>query len=163
MAAQAAIGGALMVAGLIGSMSQKTPKYNMTAMNEAAALIEKQYGNINEYFTQADQAFEGQYKNLYGTTMQDTVNQMAGSGVYESPVSQNALNRTQMALGEQYATGKSTLAGQKMQAMGSVDTQKISYLQNLASIQYQQAQAKAAKKSNVFGAIGGIGGALIGL
>lgn len=156
------LAGGLIAGGLIGSLTSKTPKYNMGALNNAAALIEKQYGNINEYFTQANTAFEGQYKNLYGTTMQDTVNQMAGSGVYESPVSQNALNRTQMALGEQYATGKSTLAGQKMQAMGSVDQAKIGYLQNLANIQYQQAQAKAAKKSSIFGAIGGIGGALIG-
>lgn len=157
------LAGAMMAGGLIGSLTTKKPKYNMAAMNQAGALIEQQYKNVNDYFTQANTAFEGQYSHLYGTTMQDTVNQMAGSGVYDSPVSQNALNRTQMALGEQYATGKSTLAGQKMSAIGSVDSAKISYLQNLASMQYQQAQEKAQRKRGMFGAIGSLGGSLMGL
>ena len=85
-------------------------------MNQAGDLIQQQYSNINDYFSQANDAFQSQYKNLYGTTMQDTVNSMAGSGIYDSPVSQNALNRTQTALGTQYATGMSQLAGLKMQA-----------------------------------------------
>ena len=158
-----AIGLGLSAVGLLGSLTQKKPKYDMSAMNSAGALIEQQYKNVNDYFTQANTAFEGQYSHLYGTTMQDTVNQMAGSGVYDSPVSQNAINRTQMALGEQYATGKSTLAGQKMSAIGSVDSQKISYLQNLASMQYQKAQEKAQRKRGMFGTIGSLGGSLMGL
>jgi translation elongation factor EF-1alpha len=88
---------------------------------------------------------------------------MAGSGIYDSPVSQNALNRTQTGLADQYATGKSTLAGQKMQAIGSIDQQKIGYLQNLASMQYSRQQAQESKKSSIFGSLGGLGGSLMAL
>lgn len=154
-------GGIMLGAGLIGAMSQKKPKYDSGPMDEALKLIEAQYGNVNTYFNEAGTAFEGQYQHYYGQSMQDAVNAIAGSGIYESPVSQNYLNRQQMALGETYATAKSQLAGQKMQALGSVDAQKISYYQNLAAIQNARAQQKSQSNQQLFGAIGSIGAALI--
>ena len=154
------VGGAMLGGGLLGSMSQKI-KYDSSAMDSALSLIEEQYGNINTYFNQANTAFESQYQNYYGQTMQDAVNSIAGSGIYESPVSQNFLNRQQVALGETYASGKSSLAGQKLTALGSVDQQKIQYYQNLASLQYSRAQAKANKQSSIFSTIAGVGAALL--
>jgi hypothetical protein len=157
----AILGAALMGAGLLGSLTQKKPKYNMGAMDEAYRLIEKQYGDVNAYFNEAGTAFEGQYKTYYGQTMQDAVGAIAGSGIYESPVSENYLNRQRTALGEQYATGKSQLAGQKMSALGQIDQQKVTYYQNLANIQYQKQLQKQQSKSQMFGTIAGLGAALI--
>ena len=155
------LGVALMAGGIIESLTHKAPKYNSSAMAPAGSLIEQQYGNINDYFDQANTAFEGQYSHYYGQTMQDSVNNIAGSGVYESPVSQNYLNRQQMALGDTYSTAKSQLAGQKMTAIGQVDQQKIGYLQNVAQMQYQRQLQQSQAKNNMFGAIGGIGSALL--
>lgn len=132
------------------------------AMNQALDLINKQYSAISSYYDEAGAAFEQQYKGLYGQTMQNAVNALASSGIYESPVSQNQLNRTQSALAETYATGKSQLAGQRLSAESAVDQQRISYYQNLANLQYQQARDKAARKSGLFGSIGGLGGTLLG-
>lgn len=162
MAIGAILGGISLGAGLLGTLSQKTPRYNMSAMNQALALIEKQYGQVEEYFKEAGAAFESQYGTYYGQTIQDAVSSLAGRGIYESPVSEQALGRTRTALAETYATGKSQLAGQKMSALSSIDQQKIGYYQNLANIQYQQALAKQQKKASSFGMLGGLGGALIG-
>jgi hypothetical protein len=153
----------LMGAGAIGALTQKKPKYNSAAMDEIAALIQKQYTGIDSYFKEADTAFEGQYQNLYGSTMQSAVDNLANSGIYESPVSQNQINRTQVALGEQYASGKSQLAGQRLSAIGAVDQQRISYLQNLSSLQYQKQQAKYEKQSQMYGMLGGLGSAMLGV
>lgn len=163
MAIGAIIGGLSLGAGLIGSLTQRTPKYDMSGMNQALALIEKQYGNIEEYFNEAGGAFEEQYKSYYGRSMQDAVSNIASRGIYESPVSERALGRTRTALGETYATAKSELAGQKLQAVSAVDQQKIGYMQNLASLQYQRQLARQQKKAQGFGMLGGLGGALIGL
>lgn len=132
------------------------------SMNQALDLINQQYGNIETYFNEANSAFEQQYQGYYGQSMQDAVNQLAGTGVYESPVSQNKLNRLQKGLGEQYATGKSQLAGQKLSALGTVDAQKISYYQNLAQMQYQRELQRSQKRSSIGGMLGGLGGGLLG-
>ena len=162
MAIGAILGGVSLGVGLLGALSQKTPKYNMSAMNEALALIEKQYGQVEEYFKEAGAAFESQYGTYQGQTMQDAVSALASRGIYESPVSERSLGRTRTALAETYATGKSQLAGQKTQTLSAIDQQKIGYYQNLASIQYQQALAKQQKRSTAFGMLGGLGGALLG-
>lgn len=93
--------------------------------------------------------------------MQNAVNALAGSGIYESPVSENQLNRTRQALGETYAAGKSELAGQKLAATSAIDQSKISYLQNLSNIQYNRAMAKQANRSSLYGTLGGLGAALL--
>jgi hypothetical protein len=111
-------------------------------MNKAADMIDNQYGAINDYFTQAGNAFEAQYKTTYSDTMESAFNSLASRGIYDSPVGENSLRKARIGLADVYATGKSALAGQKMQALGSVDAQKISYLQNLSQAQYQQDQAK---------------------
>jgi hypothetical protein len=129
----------------------KAPKMDMGPMDQALSLINQQYQNVNQYFTTADTSFEAQYSNFYGQEMTDAINNLAGSGVFESPVSENALNRKRTALADTYATGKSSLAGQKMQALGSVDQQKISYYQNLANLQFQEGQAKANAKNQQLG------------
>ena len=129
----------------------KAPKMDTSAMDQAYALINKQYSAVNEYFTQADSSFEEQYANTYGNEMTDAINAMAGSGVFDSPVSENALNRKRMALGETYAMGKSSLAGEKMRAIGQIDQQKVAYYQNLAQMQYAEQQAKANAKNQQIG------------
>jgi len=126
---------------------KKAPKMNMGPMDEAYALINKQYNAVNEYFANADESYETQYGNMYGNEMTDAINAMAGSGIFESPVSENALNRKRAALAETYAMGKSQLAGQKMSAIGAIDQQKVSYYQNLANMQYQQELAKTNAKN----------------
>ena len=155
------IGGALMGGGLLGALIQKRPKFNSGPMDEAYGLINDQYNNVNSYFDEANTAFEGQYQHYYGQQMQDAVNAIAGNGIFESPVSENVLNRNREALSEQYATGKSQLAGQKMSAIGSIDQQKIAYFQNLASLQHQRAMEKQQSNSQLFGEIGAIGAALL--
>jgi hypothetical protein len=135
----------------------------MGAMNEVQALIQKQYGDVENYFKEANQAFETQYGQYYGGQMGDIVNQLAGQGIYESPVSERALQRQRQALADTYATGKSQLAGERMSAIGAIDQQKIGYLQNLANIQYQRQLAKQQKQSSVFGGVAGLGAALIGI
>ena len=157
------LAGGLIAGGLIGSLTQKTPKYDMSAMKSALDLIEKQYADIESYFAEAGSAFEEQYKGYYGEAMQGAVSQLANQGIYESPVGEKQLTRTRTALGEQYATAKSQLAGQKMSALGAVDQQKIGYYQNLAQLQYQKQLAKQQKKGSIFGTMGGLGGALLGL
>ena len=156
------VAGAMMVGGLVGAFSTKRPKMDMSGMNEAYRLISEQYGKIDNYFNEAGTAFESQYQGYASNTMQDAVNRLAGSGLYESPVGQKQLNRQQVALGETYAAGKSQLAGQKMQAIGQVDQQKISYYQNLASMQNQKAQQKYQSQQQMWGTIGGLGGSLLG-
>ena len=154
---------ALAAGGLLGGLFQKTPKYNMGAMNEVQRLIEKQYGDVENYFKEANSAFETQYGQYYGNQMGDIVNQLAGHGIYESPVSERALGRQRQALADTYATAKSQLAGERMSAMGAIDQQKINYLQNLAGIQYQRQLAKQQKQSSVFGGLAGLGAALTGI
>jgi hypothetical protein len=157
------IGAALAVGGLLGGLTQKTPRYNMGAMNEVQRLIEKQYGDVENYFKEANSAFETQYGQYYGNQMGDIVNQLAGQGIYDSPVSERALGRQRQALGDTYATAKSQLAGERMSALGSIDQQKINYLQNLAGIQYQRQLAKQQKNSSEFGGLAGLGAALTGI
>jgi hypothetical protein len=157
------LAGGMFAAGLIGSATQKRPKYNMGALNQTGALIEKQYGDVESYFKEAGTAFEGQYSRYYGQQMQDAVSQMASRGIYESPVSERALGRKREALGESYAAGKSQLAGQKMQAIGQIDQSKINYLQNLAGAQYSRQMAKQQQQGQMYSMLGGLGGSLLGL
>lgn len=156
------LAGGMMAAGLIGASSQKMPKMNMSAMDEAYRLIQSQYGQTEQYYGEANTALESQYGNLYGQTMQDTIGALANQGIYESPTSQNVLNRQQKALGETYATAKSQLAGQKMATLGAIDQQRVAYQQSLAQMQYSRALAKQSKKASMFGALGGLGSALLG-
>ena len=157
----AILGAASLGAGLFGSLTSKTPKYNMAAMNEALNLINKQYTDTESYYNTANQAFDEQFGTYKGQTMQNAVNALAGSGIYESPVSENQLNRTRTALGETYAAGKSELAGQKLAATSAIDQSKISYLQNLSNLQYNRAMAKQANRSSLYGTLGGLGAALL--
>lgn len=161
MAFGAILGAASLGAGLIGSLTSKTPKYNMAAMNEALKLIDKQYTDTESYFNEAGRAFESQFSTYQGQTMQDAVNALAGTGIYESPVSENQLNRTRTALGETYAAGKSELAGQKLAATSAIDQSKISYLQNLSNLQYNRAMAKQANRSSLYSTLSGLGAALL--
>ena len=156
------LAGGMILGGLYGAAKQKLPKFDMSAMDEAYRLIEKQTGQVEEYYKEAGGALEQQYGNLYGQTIQDVVNAMATAGIYDSPVSQSVMARQQQALGETYATAKSKLAGERLSALGAIDQQRVAYKQQLANIQYQQALAKQQKKAQVYGAIGGIGRALLG-
>lgn len=161
MAIGAIIGGASLATGLLGSLKSKTPKYNMAAMNEALNLINKQYTDTESYFNEANRAFESQYGSYYGQSMQDAVNALANTGIYESPVSENQLNRTRKALAETYAAGKSELAGQKLSATSAIDQSKISYLQNLSNLQYNKALAKQSQRSSLYSTLSGLGAGLL--
>jgi len=157
----ALIGLALAGAGLIGAARQKTPKIDMTGMNAALALIDKQERNLADYFKQAGANLETQYGRYYGTEMEGAVNTLANQGIYESPIAQKSIARKQAALAETYATAKSQLAGQQMQAQAGIDQARVGYLQNLASLHYQRQSAKMQGQSQLFGAIGGLGAALL--
>ncbi|HPP67300.1 MAG TPA: hypothetical protein PKX05_05225 [bacterium] len=150
-------------AGLLGSLTSKTPKYNTSAMRSVLDLISKQEQDINKYFSEALQSYEAQYRNYYANTFGDVASLIAGAGIYESPVSENILNRTRTALMDTYLAGKSELMGQKMQALSSIDQQRINYYMSLANAQYQNQLAKAQKKKSIFGAIGGLGASLFRL
>ena len=158
------IAGAIMGAtALYKGMKETLPKYDMTGMNAALDMINKQYNDVNQYFNEAGSAFEGQYKRYYGETMSDAISTMANQGIYESPVSERQLGRIRTGLAETYATGKSQLAGQKLSAMSAIDQQKVTYYQNLANIQYNRDLAKYQRRMSLFGGIGGIGTALMGM
>ena len=131
------------------------------SMDQALALINGQSTSLNDYFNTANRAFETQYGQYYGQEMTDAINSMAGSGVFDSPVSENSLNRTRTALANTYATGKSQLAGQQMTAQGQISQQKVAYYQNLGNLQYQDQQAKEQKKMQTWGTIASVGAALI--
>lgn len=131
------------------------------AMDEALRLINQQSVNLNEYFNTANTEFETQYSDFYGTTMQDAFNALSSTGVYDSPVSENALNRKRKALATTYATGKSQLAGQKMSAQGAIDAQKVNYYQNLANLQYQEAQAKQQAKNQMWSTAASVGASIL--
>lgn len=155
------LGAASLGAGLLGSLTSKTPKYNMAAMDEALRLIDKQYTDTESYYNQAGEAFESQFGTYKGQTMQNAVNALASIGIYESPVSENQLNRTRTALGETYMAGKSELAGQKLAATSAIDQSKISYLQTLSNLQYNRAMAKQSSHSSLYSTLGGLGAALL--
>lgn len=124
-------------------------------MASALQTINQEYANISNYYDQASTDYDIQFKQQAGQTMTDAINSMAGNDVFESPVSERALNRTRTALNTQYAVGKSTLAGQKMSSLSAIDAQKVSYYQNLASLQLS---AKNAKRSSIMQGIGAAGG-----
>ena len=126
-----------------------------STMDAALQTINQQYADIENYYSQASDDYDTQFKQQSGLAMTDAINSIATNDVFESPVSERALNRTRTALNEQYAVGKSTLAGQKMSALGSIDAQKVSYYQNLASLQQS---AKNAKRSSIMQGIGAAGG-----
>lgn len=132
-----------------------------SSMDQALALINKQSASLASYFETANNEFETQYKQFYGTTMQDAFNALASTGVYDSPVSENALNRKRTSLATTYATGKSTLAGQRMSAESAIDQQKVGYYQNLANLQYQESQAKQAAKNQLYSTAAGVGASLL--
>ena len=157
------LAGAMILGGLYGASKQKVPKYDMSGMNAALDLINKQEANLGEYFKTAGSAMEQQYGRLYGDEMGQAINMAASRGIYESPIAQKGIARKQAALAETYATAKSQLAGQQMQAQAGIDQQRVGYLQNLAGLQYQRQVAKMQGQSQLFGQIGGLGGALLGL
>lgn len=157
------LGGILAGGGLIGAMGSKMPSGGSEAMAKALELIQGQYANIDRYYKTANTALEGQYKTYYGQTMQDAVDALAKQGLYGSPVAQKRQNRVIKGLADTYAAAKSQLAGQKMQAEGTVNAQMIGYYQNLANLQFQQSAAEAQGQAQMFSGIGGIGGALLGL
>ena len=132
-----------------------------SAMSQALALINSQTDAVNGYFQQANQAFGQQYNNYYAQTMQDAVNSLAGSGVYGSPVSENMLGRTRTNLAQTYATGISTLAGQKVTAEGGIAQQKVGYYQTLGGLAAAAAEAKEQRKSQMWSTIAGLGSSLI--
>ena len=133
-----------------------------SSMNNALAAINQQYADINNYYDEADKAFETQFSSYRGQSITDAINSMAQNDVFESPASERSLNRARQGLTEQYATAKSTLAGQKMSALGSVTAQKVGYYQNLASLQMQQRASKRSGMKSVLGAVGGVLGGIVG-
>lgn len=137
------------------------PQRDQSAMDQAMAMIQQQYGNINAYFEQANKDLETQFGAMRGRTMTDAINALAGSGVYESPVSEYQLNRTRQGLAETYATAKSSLAGLKMSALSGIDQQKIGYYQNIANQQYQDALVRYQNRMQLIGAGASLLGALI--
>lgn len=147
----------------LNAINSKVPSIDMTSMNKAWDLITKQESNLNAYFDQAGQDFNTQYNSMYGREMQDAINAMAGTGVFESPVSENALNRKRAVLGETYAVGKSRLAGERMTAQSNIEQQKINYYSKLNDIQYQEAMNKYAAKNEMYGIIGSFGATVAGL
>jgi hypothetical protein len=130
-------------------------------MSQALALINTQTDAVNSYFQQAGAAFDQQYNTYYGQTMQDAANAIAGSGVFNSPVSENMLGRTRQSLASTYATGKSSLAGQEESALGGIDQQKVSYYQTLGGLQAQEAANKADRKQSTFNTILSVGASLL--
>lgn len=157
------LGGAGLVGGLLGSLGQSMPEYNMDAMSKAYELITKQQENINKYFNIANTALESQYKTYYGQSMQAAVDALAKQGIYGSPIAQKQQNRTIQALGDTYANAKSQLAAQQTEAQGSINAQLVNYYQNLANVQFQSGMAQAQGEGQKWGALGMLGGALIGL
>ena len=157
------LAGAMLAGGLLGAASKKTPRYDMRGMDAALALINKQEANLGEYFKVAGEGLNSQYGRMYGELMGEAVNRAASQGIYESPVAERGLGRKRAALAETYATAKSQLAGQQMQAQAGIDSQRVNYLQNLAQLQYQRQNARMQGQQQVYGAIGGLGGALLGL
>lgn len=155
------IGGISAGVGLLGALSSKSPKYNSKSLKVVLDLIDKQEQNINQFFEEANKSYESQFANYYTTTMGQTANQLANLGIYESPVSENKLNRIRTTLAETYMAGKSELAGQKLSALSSIDQQRINYYQALSNAQYQNQLSKYQKSQSIFGAIGGIGGSLL--
>jgi hypothetical protein len=137
------------------------PSRDMSGMDQALAMIESQYGNINKYFEQAGKDLETQFGALKGRTMTDAVNTLATTGIYDSPVSEYQLNRTRQGLEETYSTAKSNLAGQKMSALSGIDSQKIGYYQNLADMQYQDSLTKYQSKMQLIGAGASVLGAIL--
>ena len=130
-------------------------------MSQALALINTQTDAVNSYFKTANDAFQGQYNDYYGQTMQDAVNGIAGSGVYDSPVSENMLGRTRANLASTYATGLSTLAGQQMSALGGIDQQKVSYYETLGNMQATNDASKAAAKQATWNTIIQVGASMV--
>ena len=127
-----------------------------STMASALETINQEYANISNYYDQAATDFDTQFKQQAGQTMTDAINSMAGNDVFESPVSERALNRTRTALNTQYAVGKSALAGQKMSSLSAIDAQKVSYYQNLASLQQSAANAKRSSITQGISAAGGL-------
>jgi hypothetical protein len=127
------------------------------SMANALQAINDQYAQTSNYYDQASTDFETQFQQQYGQTMTDAVNNMASNDIFESPVSEKALNRTRQGLNMQYAVGKSALAGQKMSALSSIEGQKIGYYQNLASLQQSAANAKRSSIMQGIGAAASLG------
>lgn len=162
------LAGALMAGGLIGGLSganksRKAYKSAMGTLGQVGSMIEQQYANVDQYFNQAGQDLAAQYQPYYTSQIEQSINQLANQGIYESPVSERALGRTRSALAQTYASARSELAGQRMQAMSSIDAQKINYLQNLAQLQYSKQMAKQQQQTQLFGTIGGLGSSLLGM
>lgn len=132
-----------------------------SAMDSALSLINKQYSNVSGYYDEATTAFETQFSDYSGNTMKDAINAIAGSGIYESPVSEMGLNRKRASLAETYATGKSQLAGEKLSALGSIDSQRIGYYQNLATLQNANAMNKAASNAAMWGTAATVAAVLV--
>lgn len=130
-------------------------------LSMVAKMLDEQYSNLQAYYATANTEYENMYNMNYGQVMTDAINELAGTGVFESPVSEQALGRTRTALATQYATGKSQLAAEKMRAESTIDANRVQYYMNLANLNLQQQQAKAQAKSQLLGTAGGIAAALL--
>lgn len=157
------LGAVSLVGGLLGSLTEKTPRYSMKGMNAVQDLIEKQSRNLEEYYKQSGTALEQQFGTIYSQQMEDATSALASRGIYESPVSERSLGRTRATLADTYASAKSELAGQRLQAESNIDQQRVNYLQNLAQLQYNRQLAKQQKRSSIYGIMGSLGGAALGL
>lgn len=157
-----AIGAALMIGGTLASALQKRPKADTSSLDAIAGMLEQNYKNIGDYFNQAEGDLATQYGSFYGNEMESAVNALAGSGVFDSPVSEKALQKKRLALAETFAGAKSQLAGQKMQAIAGADSQRIAYLNQLANANYQESMADYEQRKNMWGTIGSLGSSLTG-
>lgn len=158
------IGAGLSIAGALGAFGGKRDNSAAdAAMQKALALIQGQQAGLDKYFKSANTALESQYKTFYSQTMQDAIDDIARRGIYGSPVAQKRQARITQSLADTYASAKSALAGQKVQAEGQINQQLVGYYQNLAQMQFQEGMAQAAGQSQLFSGIGGIGAALLSL
>jgi len=163
LGALAAVGLGTSALGLFGALKQKTPKYNTGYINDALNMLQNQQKQLDDYFSNLNSLYEQNYKIEYGQGINEAANYLANNGIYESPVSENLLNKQREALAQQYAMGKSDIMGQKLNAQSAIEQQRLAYMGRLADANYQNELAKMQKRQSIIGGIAGLGFGLLKL
>ena len=154
------VGAATLGGGLYGALTQK-PKSFYEATKDTQLAINA----IQPAFEQKAEGIEaGVNADLatYGQQAQARTQQgLEARGITDAAVGREAQAKTTQGLSGAYAAAASALSQAKINANQRLSGTLSSYYQNMASAQYKSLMDKYYGKMGIYGAIGGIGGAIL--
>lgn len=87
---------------------------------------------------------------------------LVNRGITDKAIGESATSQLKSGMSGAYASAHAALAGAKLNASSALDRTKIAYLQDLSQKQYASQMQKYYNQMGIWGALGSIGGAMLG-